>query len=864
MKLSKVRWGIALAALSLTDPALAQAQDVRGAANPAAADASQDGQNTEEIIVTGQRRLSRDPVAAKRDSLAVVDSVGALEIAQLTDDTVADALTRLPSIGLQRAFQASKSWYVSIRGLNGNYNSVDLDGGMFIDSTRNDRQNYLDTVPANAINELVVTKTVTPDMDPNSIGGHISILTLSAFDLGGRPLYKADASLDFHDFNGALEERGPGLNGNFVVKRTFGDSGNLGFVLSASAHDDRSSELFNNAGGYTRVGGAGIPSGLIQQGNFDLHDSGYSLLGKLEARAVDQFYAFLGVNHFVGDISQINSRAGTSIATANVSGATEGGGNFVSGTAQANSRRYDINRQVTTVTSGLDYKLTDTSKLSGTLSYGRSDHDETVWNGAFFSYAGLSGNYRQAGNSVDLTINANPGLGVASNWRINPANTSGITRLPMTDDVYTARLDYNLNNFEHSRGLGFATGLFARRLDRNFVQSAINYTLPAGTVYTLQDALASSRVPSVLDGESPVFVDFGKFWGFLDQSGIKTTVFSPSSSFHLIEDALASYATLYFTTDRLRVLAGGRYEHTYVDNESATILESGAATPYAYERDYGYFLPNVQATYALTDEWKLRAAYTETFARPNFTTFAPGLTLNNFSGTIPFTRATNPDIKARLSENIDASIEWYGENGSFAVGAFNKQISNEVYFRTLSVTDASGSVIRQTVIPENAGSSKLTGLEISGEWRGFDAISPALDGLSLRGNVSFLEGRLNAIDSTGAARTIKTLIEQPRYFSNLILAYEKGPWAGSLAWSSRGEASAGGIGARPELDTYIEPYSTLSAMLAVRPRERIELYAEGRNLTESWWNEVTGANRDQLITAIQSGRTFSVGLKVQY
>jgi iron complex outermembrane recepter protein len=821
-------------------------------------------QNAATIVVTGQRRLSRDPADAKRLSIATVDSVGSLEIQQLTDRTVADALIRLPGIALQRAFQGSKAWYVSIRGLNGNYNSVDLDGGMFIDSTRNDRQNYLDTVPAAAINELVVTKTVTPDMDANSIGGHISILTLRSFDLNGQPLYKADGSLEFFGQNGALRLNGPGVNGNVVVKQTFGENGDFGFVLAASGHNTRSSELFNNAGGYTRVNGVGIPSGLIQQGNFDHHDSGYSLLGKIEARSADRLYAFLAVNHFKGDISQINSRGGTAIVTANVSGATEAGGTFVSGTAQANSRRYDINRRVTTVTGGVELKLTDVSKLSATLSYGRSNHDETVWNGAFFSYTGLSGSYAQTPNAVQLTINPNAGLGIASNWRINPANASGITRLPMTDNVYTGRLDYNHNNFDHSRGFGFSAGVSARRLDRNFVQFAQNYTLPTGTVYSLQDVLANSRAPSIIDGVRPVFVDFDRFWGNLAQNGILRTVQSPSSSFRLIEDALAGYGALYFTTEKLRVLAGARYERTYVDNTSATILANGTATPYAFKRQYGNFLPNVQANYALTDALKLRAAYTRTFARPIFSTFSPGLTLNNFSGTIPFTRATNPNLRARLSENLDASIEWYGQSGNLSVGIFHKNIANEVYFRTTSITDTAGTVVSIVLSPENAGSSKLTGLEISGEWHGFERIAQALDGFSIRGNLTILDGRLTAIDSANATRTINALTEQPRYLANLILAYDKGPLAGSLAWSRRGETFGGSIGARAELDSWIRPFSTLDAKLAIRPLKHFEFYVEATNLTKSWWRETTGANRDQLLTAIQPGRSFTVGVKAQF
>ncbi|KQM76174.1 hypothetical protein ASE70_10290 [Sphingomonas sp. Leaf22] len=246
------RAGLLASAIFIAVPATAQtvAGDPGGQAGAAMATAQPDVEPQNDIIVTGQRRLSRAPQDAKRSSLAMVDSVGALEIQKLPDQTIADALARVPGVSLQRGFQFQKGWYATIRGLDSNYNSVDLDGGMFFDSTRNDRAVYLDTVPAMAINELVVTKTVTPDMDANSIGWHLSINTLRAFDLGGAAVTKGDFGLNLFDKGGAPDRHGPGKIGNLVVKRTFGADGDFGFVGAASWHDDRYSQTYNNTSAY--------------------------------------------------------------------------------------------------------------------------------------------------------------------------------------------------------------------------------------------------------------------------------------------------------------------------------------------------------------------------------------------------------------------------------------------------------------------------------------------------------------------------------------------------------------------------------------------------------------------------------------
>ena len=859
----KTKFSLLLTSASAICASLLSFQTAHAATAEAAPNASATDNEVETIIVSGQQRLSRDPQVAKKSAIAVVDSVGALEIQQLTDTTVADALTRIPGVALQRGYQTQKSWYVDIRGLGGNYNSVDLDGGMFIDSTRNDRANYLDTVPASAINELVVTKTITPDMDPNSIGGHISINTLRAFDLGGAPVLKGDISFNSYSQNGAQKSHDPGVAGNIVLKHTFGPEGNFGVVLAASAHDDRTSERYNNTATFTPTNGVDIPSGSMQRGNFDSHDYGYSFLGKLEMRSGDKFYGFATVDIFKEFIDQNNYRGGIALTASLISNATEGSGQFTGGTAQAYSRTYDIHREVQTFTTGFDYKVGDKSKLSVVASMGASEHVETLQSGATFNYTGLSGSYAFTPDAVNFNLTANSGLASPANWAVNPKTAAGVTHLPMQDNVYTLRADYNYNNFSFSRGLGFGAGLNARRLRRNFNQSADNYTLPTGTVYTLDQALATGGAASTFDGTGIVYVDAGKYWNYMRTNGIDTKTTTPTSSFYLIEDVYAGYASANYTTDKARILIGARYEYTNEDDLTAQ-LQGTTPVPYHFTRDYAYLLPNVQATYDLTPVWRVRAAFTETIARPTFTTFAQGLTINNFSSLTPFIRGSNSQLKARLSNNYDLALETYRPDGFASIALFRKDISHEVYYLTTTTFNATTGVTSQINTPYNAGTSTLTGIEIGGEWHNFTALSPLLKGFGLRANYTLMTGELGVIDSTGVSRKIKGLDQQPTYEANLIATYENGPFSGSLASASRGRAFNGGVGAVPRLDTWIAPTDTLNVRAAYRPVKAIELFVEGKNLTDSTWREQTGVDRRQLAASIKDGTTFVAGATFKY
>lgn len=816
-----------------------------------------------EIVVTGQRRLSQSPQDAKRTTIATVDSVGALEIQKLPDVTIADALVRLPGVSIQRGYQTQKGWYATIRGLDGNYSSVDLDGGMFFDSTRNDRAVYLDTVPASAINQIVVNKTVTPDMDANSIGGHISILTLRSFDLNGAAVTRGDFGLDLFQKGGAPKGNGPGKTGNFVIKRTFGPNGDFGFVGAASYHDDDYSQTYNNSSAYIVRNGIDVPTSALQRGNFDLHDKGYSLLGKLEARSTDKFYGFVEATYFDSDFFQNNYRGGITVNPTNITNAAEGTGSFSGASAQAYSRTYDINRKLWTATTGAELKIGDNSRIKATGSIEESHHNETLQNGAIYQFNGLSGTYAITPDYADIALTPATGLNNPQNWIASPSSAAVVTHLPMTDHVYTGRLDYNLNSFAFSNGFGLSAGVNWRRLHRVFNQSADNYTLPTGTAYTLDKVLANGGSGSAYDGEGIVYVDRNAYWKFVTTNGIDTRTTSPTGSFDLTEDVLAGYGAVHYNSAKLHAIAGARYEKTLEDDSTAQ-LANGATVPFSFHRSYGYLLPNVQAYYDFLPALRVRAAFTETIARPTFTTFAQGLTINNFSSLVSFTRGSNPDLKARLSRNFDLSVESFMPHGYVSAGVFHKDITGEIYYLTTTTSDPATGAASQVSTPYNSSSSRLTGIELSGEWRDFTGLAPWLAGVTLRANFTKLWGELGVRNADGTGRTIDGLNQQPSYMANVMGIYDHGPVTVSLSYDRRGVAFNGSVGATSQGDTYIRPYDSLDARIAVRPVGHVELFVAARNLTDSWYRESTGTDRLQFLTAIQSGRSFTLGGRFQF
>src|SRR5690606_21237590 len=92
-------------------------------------------------------------------------------------------LQRVPGISVER--DQGEGRYVRVRGLGPDLNSVTINGSLVPAAESDRRAVALDVLPSGLIRSLEVTKTLTPSMDANSIGGTVEVKTISAFDHKG-------------------------------------------------------------------------------------------------------------------------------------------------------------------------------------------------------------------------------------------------------------------------------------------------------------------------------------------------------------------------------------------------------------------------------------------------------------------------------------------------------------------------------------------------------------------------------------------------------------------------------------------------------------------------------------------------------
>jgi TonB-dependent receptor len=150
----------------------------------------------DEIVVTGFRQSLADALERKRESDLIQESVTAEDIGEFPDRNVAEALSRLPGVQVDRVAQGNtigsgQGQRVLIRGLS--QNVVLLNEDIFVTGLElftfgegNDRNtDSLESVPAELLGGVDVYKSPQASLIEGGMGGIVNLRTLSPFDFDG-------------------------------------------------------------------------------------------------------------------------------------------------------------------------------------------------------------------------------------------------------------------------------------------------------------------------------------------------------------------------------------------------------------------------------------------------------------------------------------------------------------------------------------------------------------------------------------------------------------------------------------------------------------------------------------------------------
>ncbi|TBO40745.1 TonB-dependent receptor [Pedobacter kyonggii] len=132
-----------------------------------------DAKGLQEVVVTASYKKAsvEGLLARQKNASEISNGISAEQIGRTPDKNIGESLKRISGVS------SIDNKFVIVRGIGERYNSAQLDG-VTLPSTEAQTRNFsFDLIPSNLVDNVVVSKTVTPDMNTSFGGGLIQINT---------------------------------------------------------------------------------------------------------------------------------------------------------------------------------------------------------------------------------------------------------------------------------------------------------------------------------------------------------------------------------------------------------------------------------------------------------------------------------------------------------------------------------------------------------------------------------------------------------------------------------------------------------------------------------------------------------------
>lgn len=184
------------------------------------------------FVVSGEREGNAQAITLQRFSTGVKSIVSADAFGGLAGNP-ADLAIRLP--GVEGESVGGDFRYIRIRGLSQNLSTISQDGNRIADaaSAGSSREFQFQTVGSDSVERIEIVKSPTPDMDGDSIGGNVNLVSKSAFDSSGERRIAASAGVIWRPFDAHHTKPAPSYSFTYseVFARKFAVAVNLGYRI---------------------------------------------------------------------------------------------------------------------------------------------------------------------------------------------------------------------------------------------------------------------------------------------------------------------------------------------------------------------------------------------------------------------------------------------------------------------------------------------------------------------------------------------------------------------------------------------------------------------------------------------------------
>ncbi|MGL4316414.1 MAG: TonB-dependent receptor [Pseudomonas sp.] len=802
---------------------------------------------TEHVSVVGQAASLDQALKEQRRSDSVESVVHADGVAQLPDQNAAEAVQRLPGVSVER--DQGEGRFVSVRGLGPDLNSVTINGTL-VPSPESDRRAVaLDVLPAELVQSLTVVKTLTPDMDANSLGGTIEVESLSAFDHKG--LFYTGSTEASYDDN--TEQTSPKFSGAISDRFSLGDGvDNFGVAAAMSWQErDFGSDNVETGGDWDFEDGARLEK--LEQRDYDITRERSGLGLNFDYRPDDFSSYYLRTLYSRYKDTETRNAAGVEFADAQLAGES----------GEAEGWRELKDREETQEIQSYVFggeQLIGQWTLNGQVGYSQSSEDTpghiggaTFEGNDDFADAGFSDSKKPRLNIGDDFYNpSNFSLDEVEWAEENTEDTEKNIKLDLARDYELAgnaaqvkfggKLsrrdkdnDTNIWTYEDLADYGLSDEQL--NMDR-FTKGQVDYSLDR-----FGPGLSADRIEDLISG--------------LDRSEFYNEEESRVNDFDMSEDINAAYLMHTLDIDDLRIIAGMRYEGTEFEAKG-TGLRDGDYESIEASNDYHHWLPGLHARYQLDKDTQLRAAITNSVVRPTFGQLAPGFVIDGDEASFG-----NPTLNPLESRNFDLGIEHYlGRAGVVSAFVFYKDIENFVYNADLAGTGDWVDFSEANTFA-NGDNADLWGLELAYSQK-FDWLPAPWNGLLLGANATFSrsDASISGYDAD-SGRTLERDIDLPFQsdtVGNLMLGWENDKLSLRLSANYKSDYlyEVAGIDDKQH-DLHVDDQVFVDFSAGYFLTKELQLKFEAQNLTDESYYVYAG-NRSYNAQYEEYGPTYKLGL----
>jgi TonB-dependent receptor len=718
----------------------------------------------------------------------------------------------------------------------------------------------LDGVPTDMLDSMTVYKTLTPNLDADTIGGAIDLETISAFKFD-QPFIRLKAETSYNDLS--KDANNPSLSAT-MARRFALNSGELGAAVIISDQSRHIVTHNNETGGWSDT----APNSDIEWRFYDLVRDRSGIVLNLDHRLNNGNLIYLHTFHNVYTDSEYRGKWETRSGLEDNDPIIEGS-NFTYANTRMDTEARDRKekREISSMQFGGEFILNESTELRMEVFGSRAEQDDTDKVNAVYRSSAINRPLTwNNSNPRKPQLNLAPGFYDANNYKLNAFEKE----YSMTQDRDVgARFDLT-QDLENGTTLQYGAKLRRREKENNFdycgFKPTTDRTLAQSGVLGIAPYFNTAHGPSpsadgawelqnLLGGAPLVLADGTVCPGagsFFEYSGDEEAESIPAD-WMTEEDINAAYVMATTELGNTTWVYGLRYENTSSTFRGKRFVDDAYEGNVAFKNDYGFWAPSLNLKWDLSETQVARLGVFRSMVRPGFGESRAGSVVDVEDNRIS---SGNPALNATQAWNFDLSYEWYLDDNTFlSTGVFYKRIDGAIVEVDAQDIVVQGQLWQRAETYVNSDGSTIAGAEL--------AFQTAYDnGLLFQLNWTYADGDSELpADAASGQRSIPYL-KQARNTANAAVGYNKYGWDVRLAANYR-DSYLDALGGNALGDRYTSDFMQVDLTVKYNVSERLMLNAFALNLNDRPEFYYFG-NKTRLSQYDEYGTTYGVGARFQF